>query len=137
MLQMAHRIALTHHERWDGGGYPCGLRGEAIPIEGRIMNVVDQYDALRSRRPYKPAFTHDKVIDIITQSGDGRTMPDHFDPSLLKVFEEVHEEFAEIYASYEDAAAPVRDTASGGRERVLFDNGFPVQPCAGIVSPTA
>jgi putative two-component system response regulator len=98
LLRMAERIALTHHERWDGSGYPRGLRGEAIPVEGRIMNLADQYDALRSVRPYKPAFDHETVVRIITE-GDGRTMPSHFDPALLAVFRAAHASLAEIFAS--------------------------------------
>ncbi len=101
ILQMAERIALTHHERWDGGGYPGGLRGEEIPAEGRIMNIADQYDALRSRRPYKPPFDHERTFKIITE-GDGRTMPDHFDPQVLAVFKETHASFAEIFEAYKD-----------------------------------
>lgn len=101
ILQMAERIALSHHERWDGSGYPHGLRGEEIPLEGRIMILADQYDALRSRRPYRPPLPHEQVFKIITE-GDGRTMPGHFDPQILEIFKDNHQIFNEIYEQMKD-----------------------------------
>jgi putative two-component system response regulator len=97
-LQMGAMIALNHHERWDGGGYPNGTRGEDIPLAARIMNICDIYDALRSKRPYKPSLDHNKTMDIITR-GDGRTKPEHFDPALLAAFKLNHELFRNIFAA--------------------------------------
>jgi response regulator RpfG family c-di-GMP phosphodiesterase len=78
-FEMAKSIALTHHEKWDGSGYPNGLEEETIPLEGRIMALADTYDALRTERVYKPVFDHNTACGIILE-GDDRTQPDHFDP---------------------------------------------------------
>ena len=97
-LRIGRSIALTHHEKWDGSGYPRGLAGEQIPLEGRITAIADVYDALRSARSYKEAFNHDKAYRIITE-GDGRTMPEHFDPAVLDAFKETAGRFEETYES--------------------------------------
>jgi putative two-component system response regulator len=98
-LKMGAEIALNHHERWDGGGYPNGLRGEDIPLAARIMNICDIYDALRSKRPYKPGLDHLKAMDIITH-GDGRTQPEHFDLVILAAFKKNHQSFCDIFEEY-------------------------------------
>ena len=93
---MGKTIALTHHEKWDGTGYPNGLAREQIPMEGRIMALADTYDALRSIRVYKPAFGHDDACRIILE-GDDRTIPDHFDPDVLDTYKENKDVFEEIF----------------------------------------
>jgi putative two-component system response regulator len=95
-LKMGAEIALGHHETWDGSGYPNGLQGESIPISARIMNICDIYDALRSKRPYKEPFSHEKTVDIISR-GDGRTRPEHFDPAVLNEFMRIHNLFRQIF----------------------------------------
>jgi putative two-component system response regulator len=97
-LRMGAEIALHHHERWDGGGYPNGLRGHAIPMSARIMAVCDQYDALRSRRPYKEPLDHATTLAVLTE-GDGRTQPGHFDPQVLAAFEKISDRFEEIFST--------------------------------------
>jgi len=80
-LLYAKRFAGSHHEKWDGSGYPRNLRGENIPLEGRIMAVADVYDALVSERPYKKAFSHEQAVEIISEASGT-----HFDPKIVEVF---------------------------------------------------
>ena len=107
LLQLAASIALTHHERWDGTGYPHGLKGMKIPLEGRIVMLVDQYDALRSKRSYKPALDHQTACSIIL-TGDQKTSPDHFDPQVLAAFAANAASFAEIFAADSEEKLPER-----------------------------
>lgn len=98
-LSMAYDIALTHHERFDGTGYPQGLRGNAIPLSGRIVALVDVYDALTTRRVYKAAFPHSEAYRIIVE-GSGT----HFDPEIVRVFVQCEQEFDRIRSSLADDA---------------------------------
>ncbi len=100
-LKMARDIALSHHEKYDGSGYPNGLSGEEIPLSARIVALADVYDALRSERPYKPAFDHDTACEIILE-GDDRLTPESFCPKVLRVFRENVDEFAKIYHDMPD-----------------------------------
>lgn len=84
-LNLAADVALMHHERHDGSGYPRGLAGHAIPIHARIVAIADVYDALRADRPYKAGMGHEAALSILTR-GDDRTCPAHFDPDVLSAF---------------------------------------------------
>ncbi|MEO8417756.1 MAG: HD domain-containing phosphohydrolase [Methylophilaceae bacterium] len=99
--RMGAEIALNHHERWNGGGYPNDLKGKQIPLPARMMALADVYDALRSKRPYKPAYTHENSVQIIT-AGDGRTSPEHFDPAILNAFKQMSGRFEEIFEEHAD-----------------------------------
>lgn len=94
-LDVAVEIAESHHEKYDGAGYPHGLKGEDIPLSARIVSVADVYDALRSARPYKGEITHSEAVDIILK-GDAKTVPEQFDPKVLKAFQSVQEEFEKV-----------------------------------------
>lgn len=97
---MAKEIALSHHEWWNGGGYPFRLEGDMIPLSARIVTVADVYDALRMKRTYKLEYTHEEAIDrILAASGT------QFDPSIVRVLSEIHESFNEIWNSFRDSDA--------------------------------
>lgn len=97
LLQMAARISLEHHERWDGTGYPYGKRGEEICVEARITSIADVFDALTSERPYKPAWSVEEALDYMR-----RLSGKHFDPELLEVFFQNLEEVLIIKEKYPD-----------------------------------
>lgn len=115
-LQLARDLILTHHEKWNGTGYPLGLSGEQIPLCGRIMAVADVYDALTSKRVYKPAYQHENAKSIIVQ-GSGS----HFDPDLVDAFLKVEQEFIAIQS---------QQTLGVAADRVAAD-----RPAPGIVPP--
>jgi putative two-component system response regulator len=96
----AREIAHSHQEKWDGSGYPDRLAGEQIPLSARLMAVADVYDALISRRAYKPAFTHQQALDVM-RKGRGT----HFDPDVLDAFFEIEDRLAAIAAEFRDADA--------------------------------
>jgi HD-GYP domain-containing protein (c-di-GMP phosphodiesterase class II) len=101
-LRMAADIALNHHEKWDGTGYPRQVAGPDIPLAARIVALADVYDALRSERPYKPAFSHAKAVEIITR-GDERIRPEeHFDPALRQLFAARHDGMDAIWVRLKD-----------------------------------
>ncbi len=97
LITMAHDVALTHHEKWDGSGYPDGIKAEKIPISGRIVALADVFDALTSPRPYKPPFSWDKSL-IILREGRGK----HFDPRVLDAFMKSLIEARTVYTRYGD-----------------------------------
>jgi len=92
-LEQARILASTHHEKWDGSGYPMGLKGSEIPLQGRLMAIADVYEALISDRPYKKAFSHEQAVAII-KCDSGK----HFDPLLVDLFLNVSDEFNKVAA---------------------------------------
>jgi response regulator RpfG family c-di-GMP phosphodiesterase len=106
-LLLARDIALSHHEKWDGSGYPAGLRGEAIPLSARIVALADVYDALRSQRFYKAPLAHEEAVRILKR-GDMKTRPGHFDPTCLEAFLDISNHMDELFGRFGDGfQAPV------------------------------
>jgi len=107
IVELARIIAMSHHEKWDGSGYPKGLKGEEIPLVGRIVAITDVFDALTSIRPYKPAWSiEDAIAEIKRSSGT------HFDPEIVKHFIEALPEIIEISQTYADNPPVVSNTAN-------------------------
>lgn len=97
-LRYAREIAYAHHEKWDGSGYPLGISGQDIPVSGRLMAIADVYDALISRRVYKPPFSHREAVRII-----GEGMGSHFDPDMVEAFMTIEDDFRRIALEYSDS----------------------------------
>ncbi|MDR2578749.1 MAG: response regulator [Chitinispirillales bacterium] len=116
-LEYAKIFASTHHEKWDGSGYPHGLKGEEIPLQGRLMAIADVYDALISERPYKQPFPHEEAVSII-RDGSGS----HFDPYLVEVFLKHEQDFREVAVNLgggeQNACRPAE---AGGKKEVSHD----------------
>jgi putative two-component system response regulator len=108
VLQLAEEIALTHHERWDGGGYPRGLRGEEIPRSGRLVAIADVFDALTHARPYRESLPVDEAVAVIASGARKQ-----FDPELVEAFESLDREQLAGDANMRDPWPPSSDTESG------------------------
>ncbi|MBF0497241.1 MAG: two-component system response regulator [Deltaproteobacteria bacterium] len=122
-LQFGKVIAMTHHEKWDGGGYPLGLKGKKIPLAGRIVAIADVFDALTSKRPYKEAFPLEKSYGIIRESRGT-----HFDPDVVDAFFAIEEEILTIKNRYKDEEESiflqtVRRSSSAGARPVTAEIG--------------
>ncbi len=115
LLETARIIALTHHEKWDGSGYPRRLKGEDIPLEGRIVAIADVFDALVSVRPYKPAFTLEQALNLMEQQTGS-----HFDPQLMQAFHRTLPEILRIRDIYADENGALTDLEFQIRE--IYDH---------------
>lgn len=104
LVRMAASIALSHHERWDGGGYPRGLAGESIPVEGRITALADVFDALTTQRPYKTAWSVEDALDYMRNMTGSQ-----FEPRLVRLFNDNMEKILEIKKSYNDTPFPASE----------------------------
>jgi HD-GYP domain-containing protein (c-di-GMP phosphodiesterase class II) len=129
-LRLAHDIALHHHERWDGSGYPFGLRGESIPGSARIVALADVYDALTSERPYKRAFSHDAArAHLIAQAQA------HFDPRVVDAFLKCERDFLCVRAALPDAAPRPEPHAAAATPPPGLDAGASTTPRHATIHP--
>ena len=119
-LAVAREIALWHHEKWDGGGYPDGLAGDAIPIPARLMALADVFDALASQRMYKPAFSFEESVNIIAEGSGG-----HFDPDVVAAFLARRHDFRAILERHADSEATLAHKFSRLRARGLIQTADP------------
>ncbi len=101
LIQLAEQIAHYHHERWDGKGYPAGLKGEAIPVEARIVSIVDGFDAMLSKRPYKDPMSIEEVVEII-RGNKGKS----YDPEIVDIFIRNIDEFLNVSLNFRDQSRP-------------------------------
>jgi len=115
LLKMSGIIAISHHEKWDGSGYPKAMKGEDIPLEGRIVAIADVFDALCSRRPYKDPWPFEKARDYIIESKGT-----HFDPELVDLFEQVMPEVRKIYDLYVDSDEEIEQKKTVLEERKRY-----------------
>lgn len=97
-LPMAQDIAIAHHERWDGKGYPFRISGKLIPLSARITTIGDVYDALRTQRPYKDIMPHKEVVEMMISESET-----HFDPELIEIFKKIHKYFDQVWKRLEDS----------------------------------
>jgi len=97
-LHEAKNIAMHHHENWDGSGYPSGLKGEEIPLSARIMSIVDVYDALRSKRPYKKALDRQATLEVMKTVSVNK-----FDPKIFQIFLKCEDKINDVFDLYDDA----------------------------------
>lgn len=118
-ITLGETIALTHHEKWDGSGYPHGLRGNEIPIEGRVVAVADVFDALTSKRPYKSPLSLEKAYAIIKEGNGG-----HFDPGVVDAFFAAEQEILDVREMYKDSGESLRVLIAGAGDTRISDAGF-------------
>lgn len=118
VVQLAAKIALQHHERWDGTGYPFGLCGEQISLESRIVSVCDVYDALREERSYRTGICHDAALEVIT-CGDDRTRPSMFDPEVVNAMLACREEIQSVFNDRHLDNCATKPAANGAQSSLV------------------